>query len=35
METKYSLDQLVKEMVSNDFNEAYNQFRLKKINEKK
>ena len=31
---KYSLDQLVKEMVSNDFNEAYNQFRLKNINEK-
>ena len=32
---KYSLDQLVKEMVNNDFNEAYNQFRLKNINEKK
>ena len=31
---KYSLDQLVKEMVNNDFNEAYNQFRLKNINEK-
>ena len=31
---KYSLDQLVKEMVNNDFNEAYNEFRLKNINEK-
>ena len=32
---KYSLDDLVKEMVKNDFNEAYNEFRLKNINEEK
>ena len=32
---KYSLDNIVKEMVKNDFNEAYNEFHLKNINEKK
>ena len=32
---KYSLNILVKEMIKADFEEAFNEFRLKKLNEKK